>query len=264
MNKYWAFCRVSIQNTLMYRGPIVVWLLVNLLSLITIIAVWSSASAVGLIGGYTKPELVTYYVAALFLEYLTGWFPYDWLKDEIKNGQIVLTILNKPISLFKQVFAEELGWHMVTFWIGLLTCLILVILMPQNIVLSLSFSKIFLLAPAIGLAILITLTTSLCMGLLAFWFTEISAIGSIFWITRLFLGGQGVPMSFLPSGLQTLAKILPFRYMFSFPLEIFFGKLSLSETSVGFGIAIVWVIILFVIYRLMFARGRRAYTAFGN
>ncbi len=52
--------------------------------------------------------------------------------------------------------------------------------------------------------------------------------------------------------------------MFSFPLEIYFGKLSGMEIVQGGIIGIVWVGILTQLYQLMWSRGRRAYTAFGQ
>lgn len=252
------------QNTITYRGPIFVWLICTVLSLMTIVAVWLSSSSGAMIGGYSKPELISYYIAALFLEWTTGWYPFHWLKDDIKNGQITLSTLSKPISLFKEAFAIEVGWHSVSSWIGLLTSLFLVFVFRQNIALNLYFSRLALLLPVVALSILITFSLSLCLGMLAFWFTEIGAVDSVYWAGRTILGGQGIPISFIPQTYQFIVKLLPFRYMFSFPLEIYFGKLTETEIIQGLIIQIFWFLILVRVYKLMWKTGRRAYTAFGH
>lgn len=264
MMKYLAFVRINIQNTIAYRGPILVWLICNILSLITIIAIWLSSSSGYLIGGYTKPELIGYYVVALFLNWLTDWFPFYWVKDEIKSGEIILSTLTKPISFFKKAFGIELGWHLVSLWIGLLASILLAFFLRQNISLNFYFSRIVLLVPVVGLSILITFSLSLCMGLLAFWFTEITAIDLIYWMGRTIFGGQGIPISFIPKTYQLLVKFLPFRYMFSFPLEIYFGKLTSTEIVYGLIGQILWFLMLVQLYKLIWRSGRKAYTAFGH
>lgn len=264
MKKYWAFFKVSVQNTLTYRGPILIWLLSNVLALITIVAVWLSSSAGKTIGGYTKPELISYYVVGLFLQWLIGWFPFYGVVDEIKRGSIALSSLLKPFSFFWRKFAEELGWHVVSSVVGLVATLIIA-LSFRGYNISLFFpEKILLSSLATILAIFAVFSMSLCMGLLAFWFTEVQAADSLFWAGRTILGGQVIPISFIPGVFQTLVKILPFRYMFSFPLEIWFGKLTSQEIVWGIIGQIVWVLILVQVYQLMWARGRKVYSAFGQ
>jgi len=264
MRKYWAFFRANIQNTLTYRGPIFVWLISNILVLATIVAVWLSSSAGQAIGGYTKPELISYYVTALFLQWLTGWFPFYGIVDEIKHGTIILTSLLKPFSFFWRKFAEELGWHTVSSIIGLVASLIIALALKRYIVFSFFPERILLSIMAIILAIFVVFSMSLCLGLLAFWFTEVSAVDSLFWAGRTILGGQGIPISFIPGIFQTVVRILPFRYMFSFPLEIYFGKLTGSEIIQGIVMQIIWTMAFVWIYRLMWERGRKVYAAFGQ
>ncbi|HUW21380.1 MAG TPA: ABC-2 family transporter protein [Candidatus Bathyarchaeia archaeon] len=265
MKKYWAFCRVSVQNAFVYRGPMLIWLVSNLLSLVTIIAVWFSISGNEILGGYTKPELITYYVVALFLDWLTLWLPFYEITDQIQNGEIILTVLAKPISLYWQKFSQELGWHLVSLLVGLISTSIVAVFLRQYLFFQFSPVNLFLVLLTIILAIFIIYTLSLSLGLLSFWFTEVYAIDSLFWAARTILSGRVIPLSFIPAGLgQTVVKILPFRYMFSFPLEIYFNKLSVFEIFQGLVIQLFWLGILLFIYKITWSRGRRAYTSFGQ
>jgi ABC-2 type transport system permease protein len=264
MRKYWAFWRASIQTTLTYRGPIVIWLLNSLVSTGMIILVWLSASAGSQIGGYSKPELITYYVAGLFLHWLNGWFPFYDVSDQIRSGRIVVGALSKPHSFYWSTFFEELGWHTVSVWVGLLASLFLSLFWGQYLVFHLGQTNLLGLILAIGLSIGVTYGFSLCMGLLAFWFTTIDAFESFFWICRSILGGTAIPLSFVPETFQLVVRVLPFRYMFSFPLEVYLGKLSTGGLLFGLGMQLVWSVGLFGLYRLMWQKGRRIYTAFGQ
>lgn len=263
MRKYWAFFHVSVQNTLIYRGPILVWVISNLVNLVAIIAVWLSVSAQNQIGGYSHSELITYYVVALFLQWLVGWLPFYGVVQEIKKGEIVFSIM-RPFSYYGKRFFEDFGWHAVGVWVGLLASLMVGFFFKNYLVFNLDLKTVAMIVPAIILSILVVFGLSMCMGLTAFWFTEIWALDSIFWITRSLLGGQGIPLSFVPEAFQKLVIFLPFRYTFSFPLEIFFNKVNDGQLVAGYLLAVFWALAFHSLYKLMWAKGRRTYTSFGQ
>lgn len=263
MRKYWAFFKANFQATITYRGPIFIWLVSNLVNLLVILTVWLSVSASKTIGGYTKPELISYYILALFLQWVGGWFPFYGVAEQIKKGEIVFSLV-RPFSYYWQKFFEELGWHAVSVWVGLAASLGVAIFFHQYFVFVLNLEKIILLLAAVILSIFVVFGLSLCLGLTAFWLTEVWALDSVFWMTRSIFGGQGIPISFIPGLYLTLVKILPFRYTFSFPLEIYFGKLTSLEVAFGFLMQIIWSAVLYCVYKFMWAKGRAAYTSFGQ
>lgn len=264
MHKYLVFCRISIIHTLTYRGPILIWIISGMISALTIAAVWLSSLSGKTLGGYTKPELIAYYIAALFLQWLVFWFPFYTITQDIKDGTIILNALTKPIPYFRWLFAKELGWHIVSTPLGLLASVLLVLIFQEYIYFPFSFLTVFLSLGAIIFAILLTFSLSFCLGLSAFWFTEVGFLEGIFWGARSFFGGQVLPLSFFPKALQPLINFLPFRYAFSFPLEIYFGKLSTKEIVFGFLIQIAWIIFFVNLYKLLWRKGRKAYSAFGQ
>lgn len=264
MRKYLAYWRINLQSTLAYRGPMVIWLTSNIITLIMFVSLWLSAEMVGSsIAGFTKHELVTYYLCGLLLQWMVSWFPFYWFKDEIKNGDLAGTTLSKPISAYWRIFFNELGWHSISIWIGLVAVLVMGYFLFPYLSLSLNVLQIFEAIVAIVIAIFITCTTSICMSLSAFWLTHVDALDGLFWIGRSIFGGQGVPIALLPVGLLSLIKFLPFRYMYSFPLEIIQGKLSQNEYVFGMGMGILWIMILVVIYKIMWTRGTKVYASVG-
>lgn len=85
MRKYLAFFKANIENTLTYRGPIIIWLVGNLLSLMVMVAVWLAAEKEGNIADYTKNELITYYIVALFCSGRSVGTHFIWLRTRSKT-----------------------------------------------------------------------------------------------------------------------------------------------------------------------------------
>jgi ABC-2 type transport system permease protein len=68
----------------------------------------------------------------------------------------------------------------------------------------------------------------------------------------------------LPAELRSLAEILPFRYMVSFPVEVLTGQVSGSEMVTGFLLQGLWLIAALGLSGLVWRSGVRMYTAIGG
>lgn len=264
MRKYLAFYRISIQNTLAYRGPILVWRIGNLLSLLTVAALWLSAEGGATIGGYRKPELITYYIFVMFLQWIVFWNASAYVGQEIKEGEFSTRALLKPASYYWQKFAHELGWHTLSPLYGLTIIALALFFLRTNLVFSLSPLTFFLLIIAILLGAVVCFSLSICLGLLAFWLTETSQINSLMWAGLLVLGGQGIPITFFSGFSKMVIYALPFRYVFSFPVEIFLGRLTLEGTLVSFAVQISWIVALVLLYNFLWKRGVKVYSSYGG
>lgn len=264
MRKYWAFYSLGIQNTLAYRGPIFFWLAGNIISMVVMIAVWLSVDSDGVMGSYSKNELITYYIIAFGLEWFVNWYPFNWIREEIKNGDIVGTALLKPLSYFGKAFAAEASWHSITVFLGLGITLIFTLAFQQFFIPIVNISQIPILIIAILLAAFLTFSFSICLGLLTFWVLETEMLFDLYWAILALLGGQLLPITFLPPVVQKISELLPFRYMFSFPLEIYFGKATHQGIFSGLLAQVFWIFILVTLYKFLWTKGTRKYEAWGN
>jgi ABC-2 type transport system permease protein len=263
MRKYLAFLRVNLQNAVAYRGPMMIWLISNMVTLIIFVSLWLSSDIIGgTVAGYSKNELVTYYLVGLLLQWIVGWYP-SWIKNEIKSGDLVGTTLSKPLVFYWKVFFIEMGWHLISVWAGLLAVIFMGYFLFSYLTLTITPLIIIESIFAITVAIFITFTTFMCMGLSAFWLTTSDALDGLFWASRSIIGGEAIPIALLPAGLLGVIKFLPFRYMYSFPLEIVLGKLAGKEIVFGFTVGIIWILILVIIYKTMWSKGTKAYTSAG-
>jgi len=63
---------------------------------------------------------------------------------------------------------------------------------------------------------------------------------------------------------RTVAEVLPFRAMVSFPVELALGRLDAAATVQGFLLQIVWLVATFVLFRVVWSRGVRVFSAVGT
>lgn len=264
MRKYWAFYTLGLENALAYRGPMFFWLAGNVISMFVMISVWLAADSSGKMGSFTKNELITYYIVALGLEWFVSWYPFNWIREEIKNGEIIGNSLVKPVSYFTRAFSAEASWHSISVFLGLGVAFVFYLIFQENFVGMAQPSQIPALVFATILAALLTFSFSLCLGLLTFWFVETEMLFDVYWALLALFGGQLLPLTFLPPILQKLSEILPFRYMLSFPLEIYFGKANQAELSTGFIAQFMWLATFVGLYKILWARGVKKYEAWGH
>ena len=263
MRKYWAFYRLGIQNAIAYRGPMLFWLIGNSLGMITMLAVWFSVNASDVIAGYTRNELLSYYVVALFLSWIVGWYPF-WIAKNIKTGAIVGEVILKPVSLYWRAFMDDLSWHTISVLMAAVVFASTWAILKNYFIFDLSFLNLLLFIAASVIAIFVVFGAAVCVSILAFWLTESNFTINVFWAFMVVLGGHSLPITFLPGLFNLVAKLSPFRYMFSFPMEIYFHKLTSMEVSIGFCLAVFWAVFLASLYKQLWEKGLKVYTAWGQ
>jgi len=104
------------------------------------------------------------------------------------------------------------------------------------------------------------------IGMLAFWFLEISSFLFIIMSLNYFLSGHMVPLDLLPDALRSVMEWLPFQYMAYFPAKVFLGTADMTREKLAIGLAMQfgWVILFAVMSRVLYRRGLRRYSAFGG
>lgn len=101
------------------------------------------------------------------------------------------------------------------------------------------------------------------LGLVAFWFLEVSSLLFIYMMLTYFLSGHMIPLDWLgPFGEGV--QLLPFKYLAYFPAAIMLGRYDHSQLGQELVIEAFWALVLFAACRVAYARGVRRYGAFGG
>jgi ABC-2 type transport system permease protein len=114
------------------------------------------------------------------------------------------------------------------------------------------------------LAFLLGFYLEASMGLVGFWFLEVSSLLFVYMLFNFFLSGHMFPIDMLPEPWRSVVMVLPLQYLAYFPSAVFLGKITGAELARGLVIEAAWVVFFFVLSRVLFARGVRRYSAYGG
>ena len=113
------------------------------------------------------------------------------------------------------------------------------------------------------MAFLIGFLMESLIGLISFWFLEVSSLLFIYMMINYFLSGHMIPLDWLGEIGEWL-KYLPFQYLAYFPATVMLGRYSHAELALQLSVELCWVVALLIANRIAFARGVRRYGAFGG
>lgn len=223
--------------------------------------VWSTAAGGGTVGGFTRGEFVAYYLVFIVVNQLT-YAQTNWtVGDKIRDGSMS-TLLLRPLSpIFDTLASEVAGKVVFMLFVVPVAGVLALILKPD---LNPSPIEVLLFLPALALAWLLRFLWGFWLALLAFWLTRADALLTVQDSLMFLLAGQVAPVAVLPDAMQLAATALPFRYMVGFPVEILTGKLSTSEVLIGFALQGGWVLVALLLFRTVWRRGVRHYSAVGG
>ena len=103
------------------------------------------------------------------------------------------------------------------------------------------------------------------IGLISFWFLEVSSLLFIYMMFNYFLSGHMIPLDWLGS-FGEVVQYLPFKYLAYVPAAIIQQRSGYTgqELVWQLGIELLWILGLLAASRITFARGVRRYGAFGG
>ena len=102
------------------------------------------------------------------------------------------------------------------------------------------------------------------VGMVGFWFLEVTSLLYIVMTLNFFISGHMLPLDLLPSPWSTILKSLPFQYMAYFPAVVFLGKIQGVELARELAFQAAWALVFIVLAHWLYRRGLRRYSAYGG
>ena len=257
----WALIRKEMFTWMAHRGfhwtLTFGWMMGPLIYLF----VWSVAARQGPRGGFGRDDFVFYYLCVILVNQFT--YPVcNWtVGDSIRNGTFSTWLLH-PLPPIYEPIGGDIAMKMACTPFGLaVTILLGVILRPR---VSVSFPAVVGFALTLLLAQILRFLWAYVMALLAFWIERADALLGLNDSLVFLFAGQVAPIALMPGVLKQIAIMLPYRYMIGFPIELLMGRLGRGEIWVGLCWQIGWLAVTLFLYRLVWRRGVRHYTAVGG
>ncbi|MFO1043190.1 MAG: ABC-2 family transporter protein [Planctomycetaceae bacterium] len=266
----WCILRTSIAERLAYRGDFAFATLVRFLPIVTQVFLWGAIykatgpSDTTVINSYTYGDMVAYSLLVMVGRAFSS-MPglTTGIARDIRDGTIKKFLI-QPIDMLDYLFWHRVAHKLVYYVIAFVPFALVFWLCrhyfrswPDNVTL-IGWGLSLVLAFMIGFLI------ESLMGLVAFWFLEVSSLVFVYMLASYFLSGHMLPLDWLPSPACDIIRLLPFKYLAFVPAAVLLNKYDhqqlLVELCLGFG----WVIVLYLLNRLALARGLRRYSAYGG
>ena len=116
---------------------------------------------------------------------------------------------------------------------------------------------------AIGLGAALNYIFNYALAMLAFWITRTDGLGQLWFGMSLFFGGRLAPVTIMPSPMQPLISMMPFKWIIWFPSAALMGQLSEREILIGLGCQLAWLAAGLLLFRILWRAGVKRFTAVG-
>jgi ABC-2 type transport system permease protein len=106
-----------------------------------------------------------------------------------------------------------------------------------------------------------------CIGLVGFWFLEITSLAFVYMLLNFFLSGHMFPLDLLTTetvDFRWFVEAIPLKYLAYFPAAIFLEKIPPDQLWWQLGLEAAWLVFFILLSRLLWARGVRRYSGFGG
>ncbi len=273
LKTWWMVMRISLEERLAYRGDFALGTLMRFLPIITQIFLWGAVfGAIDTgsgkptqLGGYNFPEMVAYFLLTMIgrafssMPGLAG-----GIASQIRQGEIKRYLI-QPVDLVGFLLLGRVAHKLAYYFVATLPFALVFFLCRGYFVNG--FPPLHVFAAFVGslvMGFLLGFFLEATIGMIGFWFLEVSSLLFIFMLFSFFLSGHMFPLSLLPESVLAVVNFLPFKYLAYFPAAIFLQKIPDANLPWELAVEAAWVAFFIIACRVMYARGVRRYSGFGG
>ncbi|WP_164689702.1 ABC transporter permease [Herpetosiphon llansteffanensis] len=260
---YRSMVSINIKEVLAYNFWFWSQIGAHVLLTIAYISFWKALySERDSIAGLDMQQTLTYIILARIVMPLVQWGYTQEFGYWIREGTISSELL-RPVDFQERIYIGHLTRTFISLVqqlvvVGSLALFVFKISLPTDPLVWLSF----LISLLLGCSILFCFDW--IFGCIAFYSTEVWGLQVVRGSILLLFSGVLLPLTMLPTELQTIAKWLPFAQSVSVPVSILSGMTPLSNLGSIWLQQLAWLGVMFMLSRLMFNFSVRKITVQGG
>lgn len=272
---WWTILRIALEERLVYRGDFALGTLMRFLPIVTQIFLWhavflsmretaGSGAAPPDVAGYFYENMVAYYLLTMLSRAFSS-MPglASGIAGQVRNGE-VKKFLVQPVDMLGFLLLSRVA-HKLAYYSVAIGPFALVFFLCRSYFTELpSASTIVVYLMTLIMGFVLGFFLEATIGLLGFWFLEVSSLLFVYMLFSFFLSGHMFPLDMLPGNWQTLVQLLPLQYLAYFPAAVFLGKVQGPELWWGLTIETGWILFFIFFSRWLFQRGVARYSGFGG
>ena len=246
---------VQYSNMLEYRVEIALWAISGIIPFF-MLNIWINNDLNESIN-ISNVLLARYFLSAFFVrQFAVVWVVFTFEEDALLGK--ISPYLIQPLNPFFRYLAQHLAEQITRLPYALIIASIFFLLNPEtfwipNIVITIT-SVI-----ATFLSFIIQFLIQSIIACICFWTEKASSIERLLYIPTLFLSSLLAPVVSFPKYVISWVYFTPFPYLIDFPANLLSG--NKTNIASGFLMQILWILILYPIFRKIWSEGTKKYTA---
>lgn len=266
MRKFWEIVKINYKSLIQYKWTFAMSVLaqpfVMIVNYLVFYGIYSYCGK-GQIRGYDMEQMVWFYTANLLVNSFVWNNIVGEMTYKIRSGELSNDLL-KPMSVFTYGLSNTVASRMIAVIMDFLPGLVVYsLILPPSFMTPLSMLRFLLLMlPTFFLNYLLSFLVGLCAMIIK----NDTSLQAVSGVMIAFAGGSLIPMEFYPGWLNMLLDFLPYKYVYYYPIQIFLNKYSGDVWEMWGKIIViqgVWMIGLFIVYKMVWGRAVRRYCAVG-
>ena len=267
MKKYYSLFRIRLLDRIQYRviafGIVLSNFIWVYMELMMYVAIYQSTDKTL---PMSFPQIVSYvWIKRMAMQMLAVVAADNEIYSVINDGSIAYELV-RPIDLYGKWYFQAMSNRLTSILVSCLPILVIAFLLPDPFKLCLPISILqfveFLVALILALGVVVAF--AMLMFITLFYTIAQRGIKIIVTATVSFLSGGIIPLTFFPEQLKAILYALPFSSMQSTPLLIYSGNLIGKDALIAIGFQIFWLIILFLLGKVLMTYSLKKVIAQGG
>lgn len=274
LSLWWTILRTALEERLVYRGDFALGTLMRFLPIITQVFLWyavfdSIGNAEGedaaQIGGFGFREIVAYYLLTMIARAFSS-MPglASGIATQIRDGEIKRYLI-QPVDLIGFLLLTRIAHKLAYYAVAVAPFALVFFLCRDYFVSGWPPPEVMVaFIASLIMGFLIGFFLEAAIGMIGFWFLEVSSLLFVYMLFSFFLSGHMFPLSLLPDGIEAAVNLLPLKYLAYFPAAIFLGKIPPEDLPMEMAIEAAWLAFFIIVCRVAYARGVNRYSGYGG
>lgn len=265
--KYARIFRVALIERMTYRSDFLVGTVLRFLPIVTTVLLWRAiyeGSGQTELGGFNYREMIAY----LLLTNISRMFSSmpglaGGIAREVREGTLKRYLI-QPLDLLGYLLSSRVAHKVAYITMSFLPYAGLFYICRDYFDGFPDPLQMLAYAVSLILAFVVGFYFEASVGMVGFWFLEVTSVLYIVMTLNFFISGHMLPLDLLPQPWSGLLKVLPFQYMAYFPAVVFQGKVRGTELLLHLALELFWAVAFAVLARTLYRAGLKRYSAFGG
>ncbi|MBI1902054.1 MAG: ABC-2 family transporter protein [Planctomycetia bacterium] len=265
---------VCIEERLVYRVDFALGTLMRFLPIVTQIFLWGAifdATQRATLAGYSYPDFVAYYLLTMIGRAFSS-MPglASGIARQIRQGEIKKYLI-QPVDMIGFLLLSRMAHKLVYYLVAFLPFALVFYLCGDFFPAAPPLETWAAFVLSLVLAFLLGFFIEATLGMIGFWFLEVSSLLFVYMLLSFFLSGHMFPLDMLKGvrlwgdfTVYSLVQALPLQYLAYFPSAVFLGKVRGPELVQGMLIQAAWTALFILACRAAYYRGLKRYSAYGG